>query len=255
MSHSSKDPVTDSMQSDGAAIEDTTDSGSPMSREEFPSLPHGVVVESRNPFGRLTLWLPGQVQGTEHQEVTGSASDGNLDVSDTALNFLPGVQHSIGSQESPTDPDTNQIRADNFNVPTLTDWMVPSDPEEAPIVQDSHMDKIFLASFGLPGDDTPQEADVSAPVEMTLNVLHQAGFGQRKEELTATHGQGTNDAGPLIRSKLEFSKGSDGSQTLSYEEEVEREQEGERGMSRCGARREPELRRKGLRSAFLDLLR
>uniref|UniRef100_A0A3Q3W3G3 ZP domain-containing protein n=1 Tax=Mola mola TaxID=94237 RepID=A0A3Q3W3G3_MOLML len=256
--HSSKDPITDSMQSDGAAIEDTIDSGSPISRGEFPSPPQGVVVESRDPFTRLTLWLPGQVQGTERQE-DGSDSDDNLgvklDVSDAVFNFLPGVQHSIGSQESRLDPDTNQIRADTLNVPTLTDWTVLSDPEKAPIIRDSHINKIFLARFGQLGKDAPQEADISVPAEMTLNVLNQDGFSQLKEELAATHRLGTNDAGPLIRSKLEFSKGSDGSQTLSYEEEVEREWEGEKGMSRCGARREPELRRKGLRSAFLDLLR
>lgn len=256
--HSSKDPITDSMQSDGAAIEDTIDSGSPISRGEFPSPPQGVVVESRDPFTRLTLWLPGQMQGTEHQE-DGSDSDDNLgvklDVSDTVFNFLPGVQHSIGSQESRLDPDTNQIRADTLNVPTLTDWTVLSDPEKAPIIQDSHINKIFLARFGQLGKDAPQQADISVPVEMTLNVLNQDGFSQLKEELAATHRLGINDAGPLIRSKLEFSKGSDGSRTLSYEEEVEREWEGEKGMSRCGARREPELRRKGLRSAFLDLLR
>lgn len=55
--------------------------------------------------------------------------------------------------------------------------------------------------------------------------------------------------GPAIRSKLKFSKGTDGSQTLSYEEEVLRksDDEGDCAMRKRG--------RRGLRSVFLDLIR
>ncbi|XP_051801470.1 zona pellucida protein C [Acanthochromis polyacanthus] len=58
--------------------------------------------------------------------------------------------------------------------------------------------------------------------------------------------RGANDR-PIIRSKLEFSKGSDGSQSLSYEEEVVKQQE--------ETKRKPKHGLKGMRSTFLQLLR
>lgn len=61
------------------------------------------------------------------------------------------------------------------------------------------------------------------------------------------------DNGPVIRSKVQFSKAADGTQTLSYEEEtVKPEDEG--AAPACGRKMHPEGRRR-LRSTFLDFLR
>lgn len=238
----SNNPVTDSMQSDGAATEDAIVSGFSLPRSGFSSPPQGVVVVSRDPVARLTLWLPGQVQDPEH----GSESDDNLTVqleaSETASNDLPEQQPSTTDQQAPLNPPTNEIGI--LNVQPLADLMTPPRLEKVDIAEDSPI-KMWLARFRL----SPQE-------EMIINVQNQDGFIQTEEELAdaaATQRLGADDAGPVIHSRLEFSKGADGSQALSYEEEVVKQKE--ELISGCGIERERERRQGGLRSTFLDLLR
>lgn len=94
---------------------------------------------------------------------------------------------------------------------------------------------IWQAKFGLFGKNPAAEAGPPLPPEMggpNMEVL-----GQRQ-------------ARPVIRSKLAFSRGRDGSQTLSYEEEVARKDEDD-ASSDCGMKNH---RRRGLQSAFLDLI-
>lgn len=244
----SKAPATDSMQSDGAASEDTIVSGS---RGKFSSPPHSVVVVSQDPVARLTLWLPGQVQDAEHGEIIGSESEDKravqVEASDAVSNDLPEQQPSTTDEGSLLNTPTNGIGALNFNVLTLADWMSPPHLEKAAIAEDSQI-KTW----------SPQEVEIPLLDEITISVLNQDDFNQMKEEpvdAAARQGLGTNDAGPVIRSKLQFSKGVDGLQMLSYEEEVVKQQEGEGGLSRCGIKRKREPRQKGLRSTFLDLLR
>uniref|UniRef100_A0A3B4UGE7 ZP-C domain-containing protein n=1 Tax=Seriola dumerili TaxID=41447 RepID=A0A3B4UGE7_SERDU len=189
-------PLTDSMLSDAAVSDDTIVSGTSVSRSKFSSPPQGVVVVSQDPVARLTLWLPGQVQDTEHSNNIGSESEDSLTVvlkaNDVVSNDL-----SVPStdQESHLNPPTNKI---NFPL----------------------------------------------PAEMTVNDLNQIDFNQTGEDLAqmqvdavAMSQEGTTDVQPIIRSKIQFSKGMDGSQTLSYEEEVVKP------------------RQKGLHLIFLDLLR
>lgn len=96
--------------------------------------------------------------------------------------------------------------------------------------------KIWLAKFGFVGKNSAAEA--GSPLLPEMDVPNMEALGQRQ-------------AGPVIRSKLEFSKGTDGSQTLRYEEEVARK-DVDNGMGDCLMRNRG---RPGLRSAFLDLIR
>ncbi|CAG09905.1 unnamed protein product [Tetraodon nigroviridis] len=99
--------------------------------------------------------------------------------------------------------------------------------------------KIWLAKSGFFGENSAAEA--SPPLgqpSQEENMANLGALGQRQD-------------GPVIRSKLVFSKRKDGSQTLSYEEEVVRKDEGD-GSSDCGMNNRG---RRGLRSMFLDLIR
>lgn len=126
----------------------------------------------------------------------------------------PEAQNSV--QKRLAERPRTQIGAGDFNT-----WV------ESPV-------KFWRAKFGLfgnrpAGDAGPPEAEVPNTADL--------------EALPETR------AGPVIRSKVAFSKGTDGSQTLSYEEEVVGTDEDGVGCgtkTRCGP---------GLRSKFLDLIR
>lgn len=96
--------------------------------------------------------------------------------------------------------------------------------------------KIWQAKFGFFGKNSAAEA--GPPLLPEMDVPNMEALGQRQ-------------ARPVVRSKLEFSKGADGSQTLSYEEEVARKDEDD-GISDCFMRNRG---RPGLRLTFLDLIR
>lgn len=126
-------------------------------------------------------------------------------------NDLLEVQNSIQKRES-GNPRTNKMG-------------------ESPV-------KIWQAKFGFFNKNSAVEAGVPLPPEMEVpNVANLGALGQRQ-------------ARPVIRSKVKFSKGMDGSQTLSYEEEVVRKDDD--GSSDCGMKNRG---RKDLRSTFLDLIR
>lgn len=238
----------DAVQSDGAATENTIVSGASVSRP-----PQGVVVVSQDPVARLTLWLPGQVRDTEH---SGSESE------DTISNDLPEMQPSTTDQENSL---TNKIRDEpgsdghkmDLNILTLLDgWAIPPRIQEAAFAEESQRKRRFERSDTV----TPQSVDIPLTAEITVSVLNQNDFDQMRDELAdeALPQEETNDAPQIIRSKLEFSKGTDGTKTLSYEEEVMRRQEGNDVIKKCGMdgiKRKQEPRQRGLHSVFLDLLR
>lgn len=210
------DRSLDSMQSDSA--EHVTISGTSISSKSA-SYPGDVVVVRQDPVATLTLWLPGQVQGRSKPEDNLTIQ---LDESSTVSNDIPELEPSVTRQES--FPHTNGIGADELKV--LLNHVAPTQLEEA-ITKDPPV-KVWLARFGL--FDSPQDADI--------NILNQ-------EELTLSQAE------PVISSKLKFSKGTDGSRTLSYEEEVVRKQD-EENISSCRGNWDTP---KGLRSIFQDLLR
>lgn len=248
-------PVGDPIQfdaSDGAATEDAIVSGTSISGSKLSSPPQGVMVVSQDPAGRLTLWLPEEVKDAEQSENISSESDDYLTV-ELQANDLPELQVLTADQQSP-----NEIRDHNMNLLTLVDLIITPQLEKASAAEDSQM-KMWLGGVQLSHTEAPEEADVPLPDETSEEKDN---FSKMSDELAQRHadpavmsGEGPNDVRPIIRSKLQFSKGRDGLQTLSYEEEeVMQEDKGViRRLGMDALKRKP--RQMGMRSTFLDLLR
>ncbi|XP_075964240.1 zona pellucida protein C [Anarhichas minor] len=249
-------PVADRMASDRAMTEDTI-----ISDHSELQPPQGVVVVSPDPVARLTLWLPGQVQDTEHGEKIRSESEDNLkfklQASDTMSNEL---QPSTADQEpllhTPTNlvihQSSNELGSDghmwDLNSLTLIDgWAAFSEESQR------------KRRFGRSGmSDIQQDVDIPLTTRMNANVLNQKDCNKMRGKLAVMPQEETNDAQPIVRSKIQFSKGPDGSETLSYEEEALGQQEGKGVIRRLwldGIQRKLEPRRRGLHSTFLDFLR
>lgn len=239
----SKAPVTETMQSDGAEIEDTIVSGASTSRSRFSSPPQSVVVVSQDPSARLTLWLSGRIHEAKHREIISSESEDKhtvqVESGDTLLHDLPEQQPSKNDQAP-------KIRAHEVNVVTLA--MIPPHLEKEAVTKESWL-KTWLARHGLLGVKSQQKVNVVPPDEMIVDIVSQDDFNQNDD--TPLH---TSDVGPVIRSKLQFSKSTDGTKTLSYEEEMVKEKD-DRVAPGWGLKRKREPRRRKLRSTFLDMLR
>ena len=245
-------PVTDSMQSDAAVTGDAKISLFSQSRSKVSSPPQGVVMVSQDPEATLTLWLPGQLQETDDRLTNW------LKASDKISNDLPPPQPS----NLPMNQIEGQILSEaslwGLELPVMMDgWSLPAFAEGSPRQTWSGSSAVF-------GPDVSQVV-VLLPAEATVNDLNLVPFDQMEDDLAqmqadapVTTREGTNDVKPIIRSKLEFSKGTDGTETLSYEEEAVEHEEGKgetRGCGMDGSKRKRETGQKGLRWAFLDLLR
>lgn len=264
----SKTPVTDSMQSDAAAPEEAIVSGSSFPRGKlseslWSSPPQGVVVVSQDPVASLTVWLPGQVQDTEQSDNIGSQEEDSWTAQLQPSNMsddLPELQPSTTDQESVLTPPTNKIRGESPselgseipvwdpNVFTMVDgWVIPPQLDKAAVAEESQTKNWFGGSGMF---DT--EALLA---EMNINDLNQNDFNQMRDEPAQRLAL---DEQPIIRSELQFSKGTDGLQTLSYAEEVEKQHEAKGAIRRFGIdgiKRKPEPTQRGLLSIFLELLR
>ncbi|KAM6968631.1 zona pellucida protein C [Tautogolabrus adspersus] len=247
--------LTDSMQSDSAAATDMVVAGTTLSRHKFSHTPQGVVVVSKDPVARLTLWLPGHIQETEHGENVGLASEDKL------LQDIPELQSTTTDQESLLNTKTN-IGDQKFNLITLVDgWVKLPHLEEAAIKEESKGKRWFERS-GMFNSEAPQEVVTSLPSEIPRNVLNKDDFNKSRDERQADAAvapkEGTHAARPIIRTKLQFSKGADGSQVLSYEEEELKQQEGKDVNTRLGMEGnegKQEHRPRGMFRGFLDLSR
>lgn len=204
------------MQADGSAAVNWVVSGSEASGNQFAGTSGDVVVVSQNPAATLALWLPGQ-----RKEGLEQADDfkEQVDKSQMLKNDPFGAQDSVQKRES-ENSQAKKIRADKLDIfaklvesPAKT-WQANID--------------LFDKSAGEDGPPLPPEEDV--PNMDDLEALSE------------------RQVGPAIRSKLAFSKGTDGSQMLSYEEEVLRKYDD----GGCAVRKRD---RRGLRSVFLDLIR
>lgn len=205
------------MQSDGPAAVDWIISGSEVLKNQFAGTSGDVVVVSKDPAATRALWLPRRLK--EGLELADDSKH-QVEKSRTRKNDPFGVQDSVQKWDS-ENSQTNKIRADDLDV--FAKWI------EFPV-------KIWQAKFDLLGK---KSAGGTAPLpaeEDTPNMDDVEALVQRR-------------VGPVIRTKVEFSKGTDGSQRMSYEEEVLRKQEAEEGD--CGMTKRG---RRGLRSMFLDLI-
>ncbi|XP_059209406.1 zona pellucida protein C [Centropristis striata] len=257
---SSTPVAADSVQTDGAATEGSIVSGTSVSRP-----PQGVVVVSQDPANKLTLWLPGQVQDPKHDENLGSKSEDTFEASNAVSKDLPELQPATDQQslqKLPTNmiagQSANELGSDapmfDLNLLTLVDgWIIPPLMGKAAFTDESQTKRRFIRS-GMFDKETPQEFDLPLTAEITMSVLNPTDcnqIGDKMADAAVLPQEEENDAQPIIRSKLQFSKGTDGSKTLSYEEEVVKH-EG-KGVARRDVKQEP--KHGGLRSAFLDLLR
>lgn len=238
----SRAPLTETMQSDGEAIEDTIVSGASTSRSRFSSSPQGAVVVSQEPSAGLTLWLSGQIHKAKHGEIMSSESEKQMVQEESG----DAVLHDLPEQQPLTNDQEPKIGAHGVNVVTLA--MIPPHLEKEAVTKESWI-KTWLARHGLLGVKSQQEVNVVPPDEMTVDIVSQGDFNQNEDK--PLH---TNDAGPVIRSKLQFSKSTDGTKTLSYEEETVKEKD-DRVAPGWGLKRKQELRQRKLRSTFLDMLR
>ncbi|KAG7463191.1 hypothetical protein JOB18_012171 [Solea senegalensis] len=219
-------PVGDSMPSDATATGAIV-SGASLSRSKLSSPPQGVVVVSQEPVSRLILWLPGQVEdgerhndeGPEAESLTAESKEHSV-----TLNELPEPRpSSCLNPPSHGQRDSESLRRNRFGRSEVLDTDVP-------------------------------QVNILLPAEMMLNDLN-FDLNLKEEEPTRRQADAAEKFRDqpadeqIIRSKLQFSKGADGTQTLSYEEEEV--------MKKPEVMREgkQEHRRKGLRSTFLDFLR
>ncbi|XP_034433043.1 zona pellucida sperm-binding protein 3-like [Hippoglossus hippoglossus] len=249
-------PVTDSMQSDAAVTGDAIISGASRTRSEVSSPPQGVVMVSQDPAARLTLWLPGQLQDTE------DGLTNRLKASDTISNDFPAPQPSNLPMNQIEGQNLNELKGDaslwDLTIPVMVDgWVIPAFEEDSPRQTWSGSSTVF-------GPDVPQ-VDIVLLAGVPVNDLNLVPFDQVEDEpaqmqadAAVTPKEGTNDGRPIIHSKLKFSMETDGTQKLSYEEEAVEHEEGKCETRGCGmdrSKRKQEPGQKGLRSAFLDLLR
>lgn len=207
------------MQSDGSAAVDRVVSGSLVSGNQLSGTSGDVVVVSQNPAATLAVWLPGHVKEGLEQ-----ADDFKEQVESHTLKNDPlGEQDSVQKQQS-ENSQAKKIRANELDIFAKL-------LESPAKIWQAKIDLFGKKSAGEDGLPLPPEEEEEVPNMDDLEALSE------------------RQVGPAIRSKLAFSKGTDGSQTLSYEEEVLRKSadEGDCAMRKRG--------RRGLRSVFLDLIR
>ncbi|KAM4543224.1 zona pellucida protein C [Odontesthes bonariensis] len=286
-------PPPNSMQS--APAEDHIVSGASVSRSKFLSSPESVVVVSQYPTARLTLWLPGEVHTdydsniiSEHDLSGLLQSHGSNDPEQPLITeeTLPSLYSNEIELHS-----SNEYKGDSslldMNLPQAVGWPDPEQPHNAVSAEEFQTENVFGRS-----ETEPAHGDLSLPTEISINLMigepksavldgkpiteepqkkwlatetalndiNKSDFNPMKDEQPQMDAAPLSEdvaVQPIVRSKLEFSKHADGSQTLSYEEEVEQpEGKGHLGRSLRNVKRgkrEPGL--KGLHSTFLNLLR
>lgn len=237
-----------------------------LSQSMLESSPQGVVMVSQDPTTRLTLWLPGQVQAASGNVYP--FGDGLSLQSQPGVGDHPEQQRSITDEKTLLNSPTNEVAGPTKSIgdPLLWDMKLVTLIDGWPI--SSHDKQVFAElpknRFGRSGDfDVKTDSSLSTGID--VNFMFTEKPKETKSDGEETEAQ-TNlpvhmnepavgefsqvdiepemDLQPIIRTKLEFTKGADGSKTLSYEEEVEKRPQGKQ-----------EFKLQGLRSTFMTLLR
>lgn len=258
-------PITESMQPDvSPKTEDAIVSGASVSRSQFSSPPHGVVVVSQDPVARLTFWLPGQIQDTEHSHNIESQSEDYLihELKPDYLFELPTADEELLYPRTNEINGLRELKSDpSLWAMSLVDgWPLPPQPD-SPVIVEELQRKNRLGRSGRfdtviqQNDNTPVSAEMDVKdIENDFNQIREE-LGQMQADAPVANPEATNDAQPMVRSKIQLSKGADGSQTLSYEEEIKSNER--KGVIRtCGMHSLNQgSGQKGLYSTFLDLFR
>lgn len=159
------------------------------------------------------------------------------ETSSVFIHDLAEHRPSPTNEEPLQDTPTNVMSADGVKVVSLV--VVPPHQEAQAVGRGMNT---WLARLGLVGVKTRREVDAAGKEDFDL---------MDDEPLTSD----VNRDGAVSRSKVQFTKTADGTQTLSYEEEMAKPGD-ECAVSRCGMRSHQQLRqRRKLRSTFLSLLR
>uniref|UniRef100_A0A3Q2DC34 ZP domain-containing protein n=1 Tax=Cyprinodon variegatus TaxID=28743 RepID=A0A3Q2DC34_CYPVA len=196
-----------------------------LSQGELQSSPKGILVVHQEPTTRLTVWLPEQVQGD--------------------LPTAPVIENIGGSSQ--------------WDTKLVDGWQIPQNDFSFEFQRKSRYDHLDTEK-NQPGFPHPTEMDVNPLlVEPKAAVLDATAQESQMNRSPSSNSELQRDAAvepdlevqPIIRTKLEFSKGADGSKKLSYEEEVKQQET--RHEAKDGAKRKHRL--KGLRLTFVDLLR
>lgn len=264
---------------------DSTVSDTLFLQRELPSSQQGVVVVSQDPTSRLTLWLPGQADAEYGKDMTTWSEDGFSVRLSPNGNYLdmkpPTASPMLPSQSEDADPTMRGSQGGkswDMNIHTMDVWPIPR-PETTEGLQEG-----FEKS-------TSSEVKTDLPNEISINLLllehpktipkiledvaeeplkkqlpdQTDGKDANKSELSSEEeepsGVNVDDMvtedvqQPIIRSKLEFSKGADGSQKLSYEEELNQTETKLVQRRAAGEKTGRVPRLKGLRSTFMYLMR
>lgn len=178
-------------------------------------------------------------------------------VSGAAVTEDTSVSASVSSKFS--SPPQGVVVLSQDPVARLTLWLPGEVQDIGPESKDSWT--VQLKASDVVSNDLPVPQPSTTDKEShELNQIDLKQMGdelaQMQADAAVTPREGTNDIQPVIRTKLQFAKGVDGSHTLSYEEEVVKQQ-GEGVIRRYGTDwvKKQEPRQRGLRSIFLDLLR
>ena len=212
--------VTDYQASSAPSVQD---SGVQFEVNEIPEIPlaallgvvQGTVVRSQGPGARLTMWLPG-VLGTAQPlpgpEMTPSMPNAS-EAPDSGLNeiqmdppatggdllLLPGSDESNGK---------DALSVADMGTPAMVDgYPIPEASEKTSLLEESKR-KRWGWRPRVKGDFKGL-ANVNNLSEKKRSYL-------RRDRRLA----GASGSSPLIRSRVQFTKSVDGSQTLSYEEDV-----------------------------------
>ncbi|KAK0153905.1 Zona pellucida sperm-binding protein 3 [Merluccius polli] len=232
----------------------------------------GMVVLSRGPVARLTMWLPGSLTKTHpllETEMAPSLSGGVATASEPGDSRLNDIQSDLPAtgEDLPVSPGSSEngrkvssdvlsdadMRTQSMVAP-LDGWPIPESLEGKSALREESKRKRWGTRPEMLYDKTQRVYKGS----VTENGLNEA--TRHEENWNPRRNHGDTDMGgvrPVIRSRVQFTKGVDGSRTLSYEEDVIKQQQEDKPKMQSFGKEIVSGNQKGQRAlhTFLDLLR
>ena len=193
------------------------DSGVQSEVNEIPEIPldapievaQGMVVRSQGPVARLTMWLPGgqrTAQPLPEPEMTPSLPSAS-EAPESGLNETQ-IDPAATGEDLPLRPGSDESNGKDassdagMRTPAMVDgYPIPEASEKPSLLEESKRKR-----WGWRPKATRDFKDLA-----NMNNLSEE---KRPEE------RSNQRSSPVIRSRVQFTKSLDGSQTLSYEEDV-----------------------------------
>ena len=233
----------------------------------------GMVVLSQGPVARLTMWLPGSLTKTHpllETEMAPSVSGGVATASEPGDSHLNDIQSDLPAtgEDLPVSPGSSKnsrevssdvlsdadMRTQSMVARPLDGWPIPESQEGKSALREESKRK----RWGTRPEMIYDEVQRVYKGSVTENGLNEA--TRHEEPLNRRRNHRDTDAGgvnPVIRSRVQFTKGVDGSHTLSYEEDVVKQQQEDKPKMQSFGKEIVSGNQKGQRAlhTFLDLLR